>query len=222
MIVAIQQPEHLPWLGFFDKMRSCDGFIFLDNVQFKKRYFENRNKICTEEGWQWITVPVVSKGKYKQKINEVEVDNSVNWQRKYLGSLDQSYGKSKYFDDFYPGIRSIISKSHTFLVDLNIDLINFLKECFKINTQCFLASDLVSSELTGSDIILQLCLKVGAKVYLSGPDGRTYLNLEDFESKGIKVIYHDYKHPEYTQLNSTEFIPYMSSVDYLFNYGVKI
>lgn len=219
MIVAIQQPEHLPWLGFFDKMQKCDAYIFLDNVQFKKRYFENRNKIRAEEEWQWITVPVISKGRYTQKINDVTIDYSEQWQRKYLGRIQSSYCRSHFYQEFYPALEGALHKNYELLVDLNIELINLIKEYFKIDTACFMASDLTGSESTGSDLILELCLKKEASIYLSGPDGKNYLNLDQFQEHGIKVIYHDYNHPEYTQLNSAEFIPYMSAVDYIFNTG---
>jgi hypothetical protein len=222
MIVAIQQPEHLPWLGFFDKMLRCDSYVILENVQFKKRYFENRNKICTKEGWQWITVPVVTKGRYTQKINEVMIDNSLNWQRKYLGSIQTSYGKACYFNKFFPLLKEIIESDHQFLSTLNIELINLLKDYFRIDTPCFIASELVTSEFRGSDLILQLCLKTGADTYLSGPDGKNYLNLDQFQKYGIKVTYHNYAHPEYSQFHNSEFIPYMSAVDYIFNHGNRL
>ena len=76
MFIAIQQPEHLPWIGFFNKMVQCDLYVYLDNVQFKKRYFENRNRIKTKDGVKWLTVSVWSKGQYTQKINEVIIDKT--------------------------------------------------------------------------------------------------------------------------------------------------
>ena len=222
MIVAIQQPEHLPWLGFFDKMRRCDKYIFLDNVQFKKRYFENRNKIRTQDGWQWVTVPVISKGRYTQKINEVMIDHSKSWQRNYLGRIQASYAKAPYFNDFFSSLEEIFSKNCERLLTLNLKLINMLRNCFKVDTPCFMASDLVQSGYSGSDLILQLCLKCGADEYLSGPDGKNYLRLDQFQENGIEVIYHTYNHLKYPQLHGENFIPHMSAVDYVFNHGNRI
>lgn len=219
MIVAIQQPEHLPWLGFFDKMQKCDAYVFLDNVQFKKRYFENRNKIRVENGWQWVTVPVISKGRYKQKISDVEIDYSTNWQKKYLGRIKRSYSKTCHYNSFYPYIGKIINNGYFRLVDLNIALINFCSEYLDIHTPCYLASEIDSEEASGSDLILNLCRSFEATIYISGPDGQRYLKTEKFRSAGIDIVCHDYSHPVYKQNKYNEFVSHMSVCDYIFNHG---
>ena len=219
MIIAIQQPEHLPWLGFFDKMRNCDKYVFLDNVQFKKRYFENRNKILTANGPQWITVPVKSKGRFTQKINEALIDNTANWRRKYLERIRLAYGSTKKFVFFFPQLEGIITKGHELILDLNIELINCIKNFFMINTPCIRASELVAEDITGSDLILALCKAMQADQYISGPDGMNYLELEEFQSAGIKVMYHDYDHPVYMQNQGGKFMSHLSAVDYIFNHG---
>jgi WbqC-like protein len=221
MIVAIQQPEHLPWMGFFDKMQRCDLYVYLDNVQFKKRYFENRNKIRTQNGWQWVTVPVISKGKYRQNINEVEIDNSQNWRRKYLGSIKSSYSKSPHFDHFYPGLESVIEGPCRFLSDLNIRLVQHIREYLKIRTPVQKASDLGVDEFSGSELIYQICNRLGAATYMSGPDGRNYLNADHFEKNGIKIIFHDFDHPVYHQCRDADFFSHMSVIDYIFANGSK-
>lgn len=217
-VVTIQQPEHLPWLGFFDKMRKCDLYIFLDNVQFKKRYFENRNKIRTNDGFHWLTVPVVTKGKYTQRINEVEIDNSQEWRKKYLGPIRHSYSKSPFFDTLFPELEELVNKDCSMLADLNLRLISLLRKVFEIETPTALASEIVNGP-KGSDLILELCVRSGATEYISGPDGRNYLKLEEFERAGIKVSYHDYVHPEYPQMHQGGFISHMSAIDYIFNKG---
>jgi len=114
MMVVIQQPEHLPWIGFFNKMAQCDLFVYLDNVQFKKRYFENRNKIKAEDGIKWITVPIYSKGKYTQNINQVVIDNESRWTKKYMGMIERTYKKSPFWNDVksivYPCLEQKYSK----------------------------------------------------------------------------------------------------------------
>lgn len=218
MIVAIQQPEHLPWLGFFHKMLSVDEFIYLDNVQFKKRYFENRNKIRTNNkpGFEWITVPVKSKGRFIQKINEVEIDYAMDWQRKYLNKLKQNYNKAEYFERVFPEIEHIIKNSYKKLVELNISLINCVRNYLDIKTPVIFASDICNGK--GSELILELCVRKKANTYLSGPDGRNYLKLEDFFRNNIEIKYHDYQHPVYKQLQGS-FISHSSIIDLLFNYG---
>jgi hypothetical protein len=219
MIVAIQQPEHLPWLGFFDKMRQCDVFILLDNVQFKKRYFENRNKIRVSNGWQWLTVPVQSKGRFTQKINEVLIDYSQSWQKKYLASLTAAYGKAPFYQAIFPSLSEIVNRDCVRLAELNCQLIYWLKGCFGLETITLLASDLVPEEYWGSDLILQLCRRAKAKAYISGPDGKNYLKGDEFQQYGIEVRYHQFEHPQYPQMHGGEFLSHMSAVDYLFNLG---
>lgn len=216
--IAIQQPEHAPWLGFFHKMSKVDEYVFLDNAQFKKRYFENRNKIKTIKGWQWITVPVISKGRYRQKINEVIIDNGLPWRRKYLNALRHAYAKSPYFDAYNERIDKIINSKWGKLIEFNIELIAFFRSVFNLNNiPTLIASALVGDkDLTGSDLILEICKSLKATTYLSGPDGANYLKADDFASSGIEIQFHTYEHPVYSQLHGS-FISNMSSFDFLFN-----
>lgn len=219
MIVAIQQPEHLPWIGFFNKMQQCDLYVYLDNVQFKKRYFENRNRIKTKEGIKWLTVPVKTKGKYEQKINEVFIDNSDDWPLKYFRTLEHACKKSKFWNVVEDIVRSSFKDKKEKLLDLNLMLIEKCRNYLNINTKTVLASTLGVDDYRGSDIILQICLKLKASVYISGTDGRNYLELEKFKMNGIKVIYHDFVHPVYPQMYG-EFASHLSVVDIIANCGV--
>ncbi|UCB56974.1 MAG: WbqC family protein [Candidatus Omnitrophota bacterium] len=216
--IAIQQPEHLPWVGFFDKMGKCDEYIFLDNVQFKKRYFENRNKIRTREGWQWITVPVKTKGRYFQRINEVDIENTENWRRNYLKSIEFNYQKSKYFNPYFKNLNEIINRKYALLTELNIGLIEWIRECLNIKTPIKMVSQIRNYTERGSELILAICKDMNADKYISGPDGRNYLDLDRFKRENIKLVFHDFKHPEYSQAYSP-FVPFMSTIDFLFNAG---
>jgi WbqC-like protein family len=218
MRIAIQQPEHLPWIGFFDKMIDVDLYVYLDNVQYKKRYFENRNRIRTATGQQWITVPVLTKGLYKQLILEVQIDCARNWKKAYLGSLQQNYSNTKYYKTIFHEIERIVASADGLLVDLNISLIEAIKKYLDIRTPTAQASELNNFTSHGGDLILDICLKAGADCYYSGPDGRNYLPSERFLEAGIQIQYHDYEHPRYTQVHQP-FISHMSILDLLFLYG---
>lgn len=217
MKLAIQQPEHLPWIGFFNKMILADEFIYLDNVQYKKRYFENRNKIRSGDSWEWLTVPVVSKGFFTQKIMEVEIDPTQAWQRKYLNKIQHNYSEAKFFGVIFEAIEGAVLKNFRMLVDLNFALIEAFRRYLNITAPVLFASRL-GGEGKGSQLLLDFCIKRNADVYLSGPDGRNYLETGDFRKNNIKIEYHDYMHPEYNQLRSP-FISHMSALDLLFNYG---
>ena len=218
MIVAVQQPEHLPWLGFFDKLSRVDRFVLLDNVQFKKRYFENRNRIRTRDGSRWVTVPVRSKGRYVQRLDQVEIDQTTDWRRKYWGSIGHAYGAAPYFAAHAERFERLIATRWERLVDLNLALIEAVRGVLGIETPMTAASRLVDSGEKGSALILALCRALGARRYLSGPDGARYLDLESFERAGIAVDFHDYRHPEYPQLHAP-FLSHMSVVDLIFNHG---
>jgi len=216
--VSIHQPEHLPWLGFFHKIIQVDEFVLLDNVQFRKNYFQNRNKIRTAQGWQWITVPV-KKFHFNQKINEIEISYNQNWQEKNLRLIEQNYTKARYFKNYFSEFKKIYSSKFQLLRDLNIELIKFLLGKFGINTKVYISSELLKDVgKGGTEVNLNLCKKLNADIYLSGPFGKDYLDIPKFEQAGIKVEFHQFEHPIYKQLYDP-FIPKMSSIDLLFNYG---
>ena len=211
MIITIHQPEHLIWLGLIDKIFRADVFVVLDNVQFRKNYFQNRNKIKTKDGWAWLTVPV-KKHPLKTKIKDIEISYNHNWVQGYLDLIRRNYKKTKYFTNYFPELEKIILKKYKYLADLNLELIKFILKHFKIETKVVRVSELKLSEnKSGSDLILEICQKLSAETYLSGTSGKDYLNIYDFESAGIKVIFQEFDYSDET----------LSSIDLLFNYGPK-
>jgi len=214
--VSIHQPEHLPWLGFIHKVMSVDEFVLLDNVQFNKNYFHNRNKIKTSQGWQWLTVPIKKKRNH-QNINEVEISYEQDWQLKNLKSIKSSYAKAKYFSQYSKDFKDIYQTKFKLLRDLNIELIKFIFKKFGLNTKIHIASELIDkSEKT--ELLLSICQKLGADVYLSGISGKDYLDVFKFKKANIKVEFQNFEHPIYQQMHGP-FVPEMSSIDLLFNYG---
>jgi len=218
LIVAIQQPEHLPWIGFFHKMAFVDRYVYLDSVQFKKRYFENRNRLEAAGTICWLTVPVISKGRYTQRIDQVKIDPDPRWKRKYLGRLKACLGKAPYASEVYSLIDSVIRQDRPLLVDLNIALIDAFRGYLGILTPTYRATDLKNVQGTSSALLIELCRWMGADVYLSGPDGRSYLDLDAFSSAGIQVQYHDFQHPEYSRTQG-KFISHLSIADAAANLG---
>ena len=219
MIISIQQPEYFPWIGYFDKFSKVDEVIILDNVQFKKRYFENRNKVRTANGWCWIRTPVLTKGRYDQRIMEVEIDNSLLWQRKLLATLRQNYANSPKWEGLGDELCAIIqSSSYAKLADFNILIIHYLADKLGLARKTHLASSLETMQ-TGSGLILEICRRIGCTTYLSGPDGANYLDEEAFAQQGIEIRYQNFTHPVYRQHQGGEFVPAMSALDMLFNLG---
>lgn len=215
--ISIQQPEHLPWLGFWDKVRQVDEVVLLDNVKFKKKYFENRNKIKSAKKPIWLNVPVLTKGNSEIKINEVEIDTSQDWGAKCFKSLERCYMKSKYWGDYFSLFYELYHKEWTNLIDLNLHIIRFLAEEFGINKKFYLASDL-KPEGASTELLLDICKKVGADCYLSGANGKKYLKEDLFKNHNIEVEYQNFNHPVYPQLYG-DFAAGLSSIDLLFNCG---
>lgn len=206
------------WLGLVKKIADADRFVVLDSVQFEKNYFQNRNKIRTKEGWMWLTVPV-KKQPLATLIKDIEISYNQPWQEKYLKSLQAHYGGAPYFKDYFPKIEKIIRKNHTYLAGLNIELLEFVLDSFGIKKQLIRSSELSTEKAVGgSDVCLAICKQQCASIYLAGPSGKDYLKLDDFDREGIEVLFHEFHHPEYKQLHG-EFLPYMSSIDLLFNHG---
>jgi len=220
MYVTIHQPEHLPWLGFFDKISQVDLFILLDNVQFRKNYFQNRNKIrvSSKEGWTYLTVPVLQKGRSEQLINEVEINNETNWREKHFRTLQQAYARAPHFKDHQGFLEKLYQTNWKKLIDLNCELIRYLMDAFDINKKVMLASELGETDGHKSDLILSLCRKVQATKYLSGSYGKEYLELDKWKEAHIEVAFHEFTHPVYKQAYDS-FVPGLSSIDCLFNLG---
>ncbi|MCM8787041.1 MAG: WbqC family protein [Candidatus Omnitrophica bacterium] len=217
MIVSVHQPQYLPWLGYFHKIAQSDCFVILDCVQYKKREFQNRNKIRTKDGWIWLTVPVISKEKENQLIYEVKINNNFPWQRKHLNSIKLSYKNAPYFSSYVSFFEEIYSKEWVNLIDLNLAIINFMLKEFSIETPIKFLSQL-NIKVTKTERIIEICKSLEADTYLSGKGGKDYLDEELFKKNNIKLIYQEFEHPIYRQCYSP-FISQLSAIDLLFNCG---
>ena len=216
-IVCIRQPGYLPYIGFFKKIQSCDIFVYLDDVQYERSGWDNRNKIKTSDGSLFLTVPIFNK--LNQTLNLVRIVNNENWQKKHLIAIENNYCKSSFFSSYWNDVSLIISKKHDKLIDLNLELIEYFKHQLDLDTKCVNSSSLNILE-AGSEKLLKICQKLNAKEYLSGELGKNYLDEKIFIQNDINVIYEKFVHPIYSQ-RFDEFIPNMSILDLLFNEGEK-
>jgi len=216
LIVAIHQPQYLPWLGYFDKMSKADVFCYLDNVQYKKNEWQNRNRIKIAQGRQWITVPV--RYRFPQKINEVEINNSVKWKKKHIQAFITNYSKASYFNNYISYFEDFFSENWLLLSDLNVFLIERLRDFLDLQSKPTVLASRLTLRDDPTDRLVDICKAVGADTYLSGQDGIKYMDLKRFEETGIKVITQEFNHPVYPQLYH-EFQSHLSIVDLLFNCG---
>jgi len=216
MIVAVHQPQYLPWIGYFHKIDKADVFVLLDNVQFKKNEWQNRNKIKTAQGWQWLTVPVMYK--YPQLINEVPINNKVNWQHKQQQALVSNYKKAPHYGLLEPFFTETFSSSWEIISQLNIETVRRLTEILGIDTPLYIASELGEFPEHPDERLIAIARYFGAETYLAGAGGRAYMDLGRYDKGGITVIFQEFRHPVYDQLFG-EFEPFMSVVDLIFNHG---
>ncbi len=218
MIVSINQPAYLPWLGYFHRIAVSDIHIALDHVQFEKNSFTNRNKIRTKDGCCWLTVPLRTSGRFGDlAIAKAEIANERRWADKHWSSIRLNYSKAKYFRQHADFFEAFFSRSWLRLNPLLREVTTYMLDAFGIRTRILFSSELEASARK-SELVLQLCGKVGATSYLSGSLGRNYLNEGAFQQAGIGVSYQDFRHPTYKQVYAG-FEPFMSAIDLLFNCG---
>jgi hypothetical protein len=219
MIVSIMQPAYLPWLGYFDRIARSDLHIVLDTVQLEhqtKTAFTNRNKVRTSAGWSWLTVPVRTAGE-QPRIADVQLADPASWVRKHRETLRQAYGRAPYWNTMAPFVAEFYHREWPTLAPLLDETTSWLRNALALSTPVVAASTLGVNGSKG-DLVVALCRAVGAGTYLSGPFGRDYLDPLAFETADIRLTFHDYVHPTYSQTHG-EFVPYMSVVDLLANHG---
>jgi hypothetical protein len=218
VIVSIHQPSYLPWLGYFDRIAASDLHVVLDIVQFEKNSFINRNKIRTAEGWTWLTVPVETGGKFGDlAIERLHITDDPRWARKHRSAINQSYARALHFAQHAAFIDETYAMPWQRLVDLVERINGYLCDAFAIGTRIVKASSLGLTK-SKSDLVLEICQKVGASTYLSGALGRDYLDRDAFERANIDVVFQDYRHPVYPQAHGG-FEPAMAAIDLLFMCG---
>ena len=218
MILTAHQPQYLPGLRLFDKIARADMFVYLDTVPMESSGFENRNKIRTTQGWQWLTVPILRKGYQTKPISEIQISENP-WQLKHWRSIYNSYFKAEHWHFLAPKFANIYAYKWVSLTALNEFLLRLFLDRLDIDIEIINACD---HDFQGhkSDLVLNMCKKLGATKYIFGAKGRDYAKVEDFEREGIEVEFQDYQHPVYPQLHGA-FLPNMSVVDLLMNCGPK-
>jgi len=223
MTLSAHQPQYLPWLGYFHKIYSSEIFVFLDNVQYKKREYQNRNRIRTRDNSIWLTVPVLTNDNSYPNISDVRIDNSQDWRNSHWKSLYLNYSRALFFKKYSDFFEDLYKREWDKLIDLNICIIRHINTILGITTSMYLSSQL-NIKAKGTERIIDICKSLQADTYLSGMGGKDYLEEDMFKADSIKLVYQDFVHPIYTQLNmkdEKDFIPNLSIVDLIFNHGPK-
>lgn len=223
MKCSILQPHYLPWAGYFSMINNVDEFVFLDDVQFIKREWKNRNKIRktgNSEDFSWITVPI-KKEFQKKNISECKIDYSYEWQKDHLNKIKNVYSKTPYFNEIYETILNKINLKYNSLSELNISLIKLVMNYLEIDTKLIMSSTI---KVDGQKDIkmLNISKKIKAQKILINKLSEEYLDKTIFEKSSIEVIVQNFEEKKYTQYNNDvilDWIPKLSIIDILFNCG---
>jgi WbqC-like protein family len=218
--IAIAQPTYLPWLGYFDLLDKVDRFVLLDSVQFEKQSWQQRNRIKTPTGLQWLTVPVVFRKRLSQRIVDVEIREAEFW-RDHLRAVELNYRRAPFFDRYYPAVSELLRSSAQGLrlAELTITLFRWLAGALGIPTPVVRSSELgVQGQRT--HLLAEICRALGATAYISPLGSADYLlrELDTLAELGVTVSFQHYEHPCYRQL-FPPFQAYASVLDLLFNEG---
>ena len=218
--VVIHQPDFLPWLGFFHRLRQADLYIALDHVQFvtgTSRSWTHRDRIKTAAGPRWLSLRV-RKTSLGTAIHDIALAPDDGWRAKSLQLLRESYGGAAHFDEVFPRIEALYARGDEKLADMNFASIGLLGDMLGAMPPVLRSSEL-SPAGTRNAMLVDLLGKVGATDYLSGLGARAYFDPQPFAAAGIEVRWQAFRHPVYPQLHG-EFVPSLSAIDMLLNCGI--
>lgn len=216
--VAILQSSYIPWRGVFDFIGRVDEFILYDDVQFVKRHWHNRNTIKTANGPHWLSVPVSTKGKYLQTIDETAIADQ--WAGLHWQSIQHAYQKAAHFEAHALAIEDMFTRAGklSLLSEVNHLFLTELSRLLGIETP-FRWSSEFAVDGKKTDRLIALCKATGADHYISGPSAGTYIEPEKFADAGITLEWMRYDgYRPYAQLYG-DFIGEVSIVDMIFNLG---
>ena len=218
-VVALHQPVYLPFPGFFQKMARADEFMFLDFVQLHRQSWQVRNRVKTAAGVAWLSVPVFVKGRFGQLIRDTRVVAG-NWGRKHWETLRQSYGAAPYFRDYSDFFADTYARPWEWLVELNLHITEGMRGFFGVRTPIIQPPEGARFEGAKTDLVIDICRKIGATTYLSSDGEAAYIEPEKFAAAGLEHRYLGWAPTPYPQLHGP-FVPGLSAVDILFNCGPK-
>lgn len=227
MIVSIHQPSYFPWLGWLHKVMQSDTFVLMDNVQLSDSAYQHRNIFLTNTGTEkFLSVGIKKKGYKDVFLKNIELRMDFNWQEEHLRFLNANYSKHPFYNEVMEHIAPVFNKSYKILGEVLSDVVSITLDMFEVKTKVINQSEMnYNTAAKKGDLVLALIEACGGKTYLSGHGAKDYMADDVFAEKGIKLVYQQFTHPHYTQLNTgndpVKFIPGIASLDLLFNVGIE-
>jgi hypothetical protein len=218
--ICIVQSCYIPWKGFFDLIGRCDEFVIYDSAQYVKRHWHNRNRIKTANGVEWLTIPVVSKGRFEQPIDQVEIEKP--WADKHWRALELAYRRAPFFEQLAPTVKAWYERAdkEARLTDVNAIFLRGIAGALGLKTR-FTRDTIYPASGAKTERLFGIARAAGADRYLSGPSARAYFAEEMFAAAGIAAEWMSYDgYPEYPQLHGG-FEHAVTTLDLLFNTGLE-
>jgi WbqC-like protein family len=222
-VVAIHQPNFLPWLGFFDKLARADVFVLLDSVQFprtSKGTWINRVKLLVGGRPQWATVPIVRSEGSVLPIRDVRIDDAQPWRRKLTRTIELNYRRSRAFDDVFPLVSELLATDADRIAAFNEHNVRRLAQALELDTGKIVRSSELDVDGQSTDLLIELTIAVGGTAYMPGGDAYRYQRDEKFAARSVALAPQEFAHPTYAQ-PAEPFVPGLSTVDALMNCGFE-
>jgi hypothetical protein len=217
MNVVISQPMYFPWVGLLEQIKVADTFVFYTDVQFTRGFY-NRVQIKTPQGQQWMTIPLKNLHQ-QQKIDEVTINNDIEWREEHLNLLKTTYNGTPYQQEMLKLVEEVFEEPLDHLTDVSVKSTMALARYFELdsNTSFFFSRQL---GIVGksSQRLFDISHNLHAKTYITGHGARNYLDHHLFKNNGIDVEYMNYQCTPYPQLHG-QFIPYVTGLDLIANCG---
>jgi len=216
MKLSAHQLNFLPYPGLIAKINYSDIFIYLTKIQFEKKSWQSRNQIINGNKPLLLSVPIKNKDKI-QNIENIEINNEMDWKKKHLKSISINYKKSKYYFKYINFFEELYSKKWEKIEDLNIYILKYLIKELNIKTKIFSDKD-YNFKKKKNDLLIDMCIATKASCYISNKGSQNYVDLQIFKQKKINHYFINYKNIEYEQ-GQNKFIPNLSIFDMLFFCG---
>jgi hypothetical protein len=216
--ICIIQSCYIPWKGFFDLIGRCDEYVMFDGAQYVKRHWHNRNRIKTANGLEWLTIPVVTKGRFEQPINEVEIEKP--WAEKHWHALELAYRRAPFFEQIAPAVKAWYERAdkEPRLTDVNEIFLRGIADLLGLATRLTRDTAYPASGVK-TERLLGIAKAASADRYLSGPSARSYFDEQQFAAAGIATEWMSYEgYPAYPQLHGG-FEHAVTALDLLFSTG---
>ena len=227
MKLIITQPNYLPWLGYFAQLESCDAWVVLDDVQYARREWQNRNRILSINSKPYFLSLPLQKAERSAHINKILLSNTYS-PDEHLSRIKSSYLKAPYFESVFSFVQDILfesfDSSNGYLSDLNISLICLACKNLGIDFKIYRSSTIreILPYQTATEKLLSIAKHFGATSYLSSAGAKAYMSpeLHLFKEASIQLLWQDFTCTPYSQIHSpNSFVSHLCFIDYLFNCG---